>query len=157
MSSEDSHDHDRPSRRPDILGHWSLMYTSWDYLLNPDFIAVNQEDQISYNGGPFHGNATFVDDAIYGGPAIILSFSSYFPTNPVQRYIFRTILGTHNWLHRPPERPLYTCILMPQVDRADGHERRGSSDMSSDDDTSPSLRERINAESRFAEQLHDPN
>ena len=119
MSSEDSCDHCRPSRRPDILGQWSLMYTSWDYLLNPDFIVVNQEGQISYNGGPFHGDATFVDDEIYGGPAILLTFSSYFPTNPVQRYIFRTILGTHNWLHRPPERPEYTCILMPLFNHPD--------------------------------------
>ena len=128
MSSEDSRYHDRRSRRPNIGGQWSLMYTSWDYLLNPDFIAVNQDDAISYNGGPFYGNASFVDDEIYGGPAIILTFSSYFPTNPVQRYIFRPILGTHNWLHRPPERREYTCILMPLIDHPDQQPSDGSSD-----------------------------
>ena len=157
MSSEDNHFHDRRFGLAHLRGNWTMLYTSWDYLLNPDSIAIDHDFGISYNGGPFHGNASFKDHEMYGGPAIILAFSSYSPDNPVERYIFRSILGTDNWLHRPPSRPLYTCILMPQVDRTDGHERRDSSDMSSDDSATPSLRESINARIRFAEHLHNSN
>ena len=151
MSSTTSEFHGVGPRAPDIYGEWTLMYTAWEWQLNPDLICVNGEDKISYNGGPFHGNATFVDDDIYGGPAIILTFSSYSPSNPVQRYIFRSILGTHNWLHRPPERPLYTCILMPLVDHPDQYPSDSSSDESSGRWTPQVVRDRIMATWHVAE------
>ena len=121
MSSEDNHFHDRRFGQAHLRGNWTMLYTSWDYLLNPDSIAINQDDGISY------------------------------PVNPVQRYIFRSILGTDNWLHRPPLSPAYACILMPLVDCVDNHMSESSSDESSGRWTPQRVRDRINGDSVVAE------
>ena len=113
MSSETTSRSWSRYRGPDIYGEWTLMYIAWEYHLNPDLICVNCDDEISYNGGPFHGNATYIEGPPDGSPSIALTFSSYYPTNPMARYVFTEIQGTKNWLHRSPERPQYTCILMP--------------------------------------------
>ena len=96
-----------------MYGEWTLMYTAWEYHLNPDLICVSCDDEISYNGGPFHGNATWIGHFAGGVASIALTFSSYYPTNPMVRYVFTEILGTNNWLHRSPDQPSYACILMP--------------------------------------------
>ena len=106
------------SRRPSEC-NWVLMYLNVNWLLRPDYICINDYNQISYNDGEFHGRTDFVDSEHYGGETWVLQCSSYFGYGEQQRFVFRPIMGTDSWLHINQPNETYNCILMPHINQRD--------------------------------------
>ena len=85
------------------------------WLRRPDTICVNSNDQVSYNGGPFHGEVDFINSDNPGGVGWILKFTSYGAYAQTQTYIFKPIVGTDAWLHVRHDNEMYNCILIPHM------------------------------------------
>ena len=90
-----------------------MMYLHPDWLHHPSSIAVNELNQISFNGGHWHGEAAFACDGFWGG-RWLMSFYTDNYYGPMLRNLFVQVRGTTCYLNiEPPHNSRYNAILMP--------------------------------------------
>ena len=90
-----------------------LVYLHPEYLTYPSTIAINIYDQISFDGGKWHGQAIFEEDWFWGGRYTLWFYNHTYSYEWVEHFFYQ-IRGTHSYLHVSPINSRYNCMLIPQ-------------------------------------------
>ena len=102
-----------PGNRHTIKHLFVMMYLHPDWIHHQSSIAVNELNQISYNGGAWHGEATFESDRFWGG-RWVLNFYTDDWYAPMVLHLFVQVRGTTCYLNiESPSNCRYNAILMP--------------------------------------------
>ena len=117
MGSYEQRERDPYSQRP-MDDNWVLVWMN-QYWFHTDYesIRFNLADQISYQGGEYHGNVEFVDSQYYGYEYMLLTFARHYDV-PQVTMKFGKVVGTDNWLHVDRNNWQNNCMLMPSENQS---------------------------------------